>query len=227
VTRVRSAVTVMHLSALFRSAPPGSLIELRYRGEQGLRSNLLAVEHLAGAIQAIQVLTSRTDVYIGALARTRSGSGVELVRRASVAWADCDSRDSVALLAAFRPAPAIEIASGSSHSRHAYWLLRDPVGIDALWRLNHRLALTLGAAPSAADPRWMSRPAGSLNHRERPAATVRLLRRQPSARVTLTQLDYSLVDDPVHLAAAADGGEQRLERELIGRLRGRESPRAA
>ena len=117
-------------------------------------------------------------------------------QRAAVVWVDCDDRASVAALARFRPPPSIVVASGSGSNRHAYWLLDQPVGIEEIERVNHRLALALGADLHCGDGARIMRPAGTTNRKHSPPTAVRLLACDEHARVALADLTARLAPDP-------------------------------
>ena len=140
------AATRRFLATLYRSAPAGSLVEIRFSVASGMRQWFDRVEEIEGVVDEVAGLASWTDVFVGVVPRRRRGGRRDdLVERASVVWVDCDSDESVVALVAFRPRPAIEVASGSGQNRHAYWVLRDAVGLDVIEQLNRRLALELGA----------------------------------------------------------------------------------
>ena len=40
---------------------------------------------------------------------------------------DCDDAASLELVKTFTPSPSITVASGGSHRRHFYWILKDPL----------------------------------------------------------------------------------------------------
>jgi hypothetical protein len=149
-----------------------------------------ALERVAATITA---LASRTEVYVGVVPRARYAGGREdLVHHASVLWVDCDTIEAITSLASFRPRPAMIVASGSGHNRHAYWLLREPIGIDRLERVNRRLAVVLGADVRSSDAARILRPAGSLNRKHSPPAPVSLLSVEERSLVELGELERSL-----------------------------------
>lgn len=88
------------------------------------------------------------------------------------------------------------VGSGSGQNCHAYWFLRERVGLDVIEQVNRRLALTLGADARCSDPARILRPAGSVNRKHSPPAAVRLLKRAPTERVSLAELQGALVDEP-------------------------------
>ena len=138
-------------------------------------------------------LASRTDVYVGVVPRARRAGGRrDLVEHAGVVWADCDTPAAVAAPAAFRPRPAIIVASGSGQNRHAYWVLREPVDVNQLERVNRRLALALSADARSSDATRILRPAGSLNRKHSPPAPVCLLKLDERRRVAAAELERDL-----------------------------------
>lgn len=197
------------LGALVGSAPPGSWIELRFRVGAGMSRSF----YRAGAVEMVAAralaLASRTDVFVGVVPRARRGGGRgDLVERASVVWVDCDGPGSVRALEAFRPAPAIVVASGSGRNRHAYWFLREPVELDALEALNVGVAVALGGDRRSCDPPRILRVAGSMNHKESPARPVRLLVCDERARVGAEELVHFGPRERPKRAALIGGGER-------------------
>jgi hypothetical protein len=183
------------LGALHGSAPPGSLVEVRFRLGPGMGQRFLRAERLGQVADRIASLAASTDVFVGVIARARrGGSRHDLVERAAVVWVDCDDRASVAALARFRPPPNIVVASSESN-RHAYWLLDEPVGIEEIELVNHRLALALGADLHCGDGARIMRPAGSTNRKHSPPTAVRLLACDEHARVALADLTARLAPD--------------------------------
>jgi hypothetical protein len=194
------------LAALHGCAPPGSLIELRFRLGPGMGQRFLPAERLGRVADRIASLAASTDVFVGVIARARrAGSRRDLVQRAAVVWVDCDDRTSVAELACFRPPPTMIVASGSGPNQHAYWLLHEPAGIEQIEHVNHRLALALGADLHCGDGARVMRPAGSTNRKHSPPTAVPLLACDEHARVALTDLTAGLARDTaptVHRAIA-------------------------
>ncbi len=179
--------------ALYRSAPAGSLVEVRFAVESGMRRRFHRVAEIEGVVDTVAGLACRTDVFVGVVPRRRRGDRRDdLVGRASVVWVDCDSDESVAALAAFRPRPAILVASGSGQNRHAYWLLRDAVGLDVIEQLNRRLALALGADVRCSDAARILRPAGSANWKSGQPDAVRLIALDEQRRVDVAELAHRL-----------------------------------
>jgi hypothetical protein len=185
------------LGALHGCAPPRSLVEVRFRLGPGMGQRFLRAERLGRVADRIASLAGSTDVFVGVIARARrGGSRSDLVQRAAVVWVDCDDRASVAALAQFRPPPSMVVASGSGPNQHAYWLLDQPVGIEEIERVNHRLALALGADLHCGDSARIMRPAGSTNRKHSPPTAVRLLGCDEHARVALADLTARLAPDP-------------------------------
>jgi hypothetical protein len=185
------------LSALYGSAPVDSLVEVRVRVPSGMGQCF----HRAGALErvaaTIEALASRTDVFVGVVPRARCAGGRgDLIEDASVVWADCDTTAAVAALASFRPGPTIIVGSGSGQNRHAYWLLRAPIDVDQLERVNRRLAVALGADAQSSDAARILRPAGSLNRKHSPATPVRLLVLDERRRVAIDELERDLPAEP-------------------------------
>lgn len=188
------------LGALYSAAPARSLIELRFRVPSGMGRCFHGAAALDRVAQAIHALASSTDVFVGVVPRARFGGGRrDLIARAAVVWADCDTPDAVAALASFRPRPAMVVASGSGDNRHAYWFLREPLELGQLERVNRRLGRALGADAQSSDAARILRPAGSLNRKHSPPAPVRLLRLEKRTRVHLAELERPLAREPIPL----------------------------
>jgi len=191
VASVGAAATRRFLWVLYRSAPPGSFVEVRFRVASGMGRSFHSVARFERVVRAVGALASRTDVYVGVVPRARHGGRREdLVARASVVWVDCDSRESATALEAFRPQPAIVVAS-SGENRHAYWLLEDAVDLDRVESVNRGLAVVLGADVRSSDAARILRPAGSMNRKHSPPVAVRLLRAE-ERRVGLVELEHMI-----------------------------------
>jgi hypothetical protein len=189
------------LSTLYGSVPAGSLVEVRFRVASGMGQCFHRAAGLERVAATIGALASRTDVYVGVLPRARrSGGRRDLVEHGRVVWADCDTIAAIEALASFRPRPAIIVASGSGQNRHAYWLLREPINVDQVERVNRRLALALGADARSSDAARILRPAGSLNRKHSPPVPVRLLVLDERRRVAVAELERGLPSEPRSLS---------------------------
>jgi RepB DNA-primase from phage plasmid/CHC2 zinc finger len=202
-----------YAGALFGRAPRGSLFEVRFRVPSGMGQLFHSASRLDRLVESILALSAHTDVYFGVLARGPRGGGRADVREhGGVVWADCDTSESVVALRAFRPSPAMVVAS-SAENCHAYWFLSEPVGLDLIERTNRRLALALGADVRCSDRARILRPAGSVNRKRAVPDAVRLL---PAAAdcVSVGDLDRALPPEPTPPETAS-----RLPRRPIA-LRG-------
>jgi hypothetical protein len=185
--------TVAYLSALHADARPSRLVELRWRTGSGMAQAFHPVCALRAIAEELARLGAETDVYVGVLARWRAAGSVgDVAAGARVAWVDCDSPQAAAALTDFTPAPSLLVASGTPGHRHAYWLLDRPVTVAAVGAINRRLALVLGADLACADAARILRAPGTLNHKARPPATVRLERLDAGARVSPATLTAGL-----------------------------------
>jgi hypothetical protein len=119
----------------------------------------------------------------------------DVIDRANVVWADCDTGESVQALRAFRPLPTMVVAS-SERKRHAYWFLTEPVGVDVIEGTNRRIALALGADVACSDRARILRPAGSLNRKPGHPVAVRLLYLAVAEWVSIAELDRVLPEKP-------------------------------
>jgi hypothetical protein len=92
--------------------------------------------------------------------------------------------------------PSIIIHSGGG--AHAYWLLREPLDVQAdnprQWL--QRLAAYLGADSSCAEPARVLRIPGTLNHKYTPARMVAVEHFDPEARYNLSEFDEWLPAQP-------------------------------
>jgi hypothetical protein len=187
-----------YAGALFGSAPREALVEVRFRVPSGMGQRFHSVSRLDRLVESILVLSAHTDVYVGVLPRRRRGGGrADVIESAGVVWADCDTDESLGALRAFRPLPAMVVAS-SEGKRHAYWFLTEPVGVDVIEATNRRIALALGADVVCSDRARILRPVGSVNRKRSEPVAVRLLRLAPAERVSVAGLDRVL---PPELAA--------------------------
>ena len=159
----RSGQAALFAGALYRSAPAGSLVEVRFRLGEGMGRRFVEVGLLDRLVGTVLSLASRTDVYVGVVPRRRRGGGRrDLVERAAVVWVDCDSDAAVVALRRFRPLPGMVVGSGSGQNCHAYWFLDEPVELDVVERVNRRLAGALNADLVCADAARILRPVGSV-----------------------------------------------------------------
>jgi hypothetical protein len=198
-----SLLAGLFVGALYRSAPAGSLVEVRFRLGDGMGRRFVEVERLDRLVGIVLSLASRTDVYVGVVPRRHDDGGgrQDLVERAAVIWVDCDSDESVAALRRFRPLPALVVGSGSGQNCHAYWFLDEPAELDVVERVNRRLAGALHADVVCADAARILRPAGSVNRKHSPSAAVRLLRLAEHQRVAVAELERCLPADPSPVVA--------------------------
>jgi len=107
----------LYLPALH--AEPGSLIEVRYRHGDGMRQRFIPATDVEATRELIQTLGEETDVYIGAVARTREAGGRDALGPVSLLWADCDGPEAVEELAAFTPAPSAAAIAGPNRKPRA------------------------------------------------------------------------------------------------------------
>jgi CHC2 zinc finger/RepB DNA-primase N-terminal domain len=193
---VDGAAARRYAGALFGSGPREALVEVRFRVPWGMGQRFHSLSRLDRLVESILVLSARTDVYVGVLPRRRrSGGRADVIQSGGVVWADCDTSESVAALRAFRPLPAMVVAS-SEGKRHAYWFLTEPVGVDVIEATNRRMALALGADVVCSDRARILRPAGSVNRKHSVPAAVRLLHLSAAERVSLADLDRVLPPEP-------------------------------
>lgn len=204
----------LFLVALYRSAPSGSLVEVRFRIASGMSRRFDEVKRLDRVAETVLVLAGHTDVYVGVVPRRHRGARrADLVDAASVVWVDCDNTSSVAALRRLRPAPSMVVATGSRQNCHAYWFLTEPAELDVVERINRRLALALGGHVHCCDPARILRPVGSVNRKHVPPPTVRLLRLVENERVSVGELERCLPAEPRELVVP---GRPRCSRSATG-----------
>ncbi len=169
----------MQLAAIAGNEPPTSYFEIRAKRSRprgGMHQDFIPINEKDRAARSAHNLGQTHDTYIGVAPRTRRNGTADAIERVWCVWADCDGRESLERLAHFTPLPGIVIRSGSEHSAHAYWPLRQPVPPEWARRANHRLRVALGA-DNATDPARILRPAGTLNFKHgapRPVVCTRL-----------------------------------------------------
>lgn len=184
-----------YLVALFGAAPPGSFVELRCRYGTGMRQSFIHVADLEAVERATVAEAPTTDVFVGVLPRRRRGGRrADVVSSGNVLWIDCDATSSSSAVRRFRLAPSIIVESGSPGHVHAYWLLDEAIEVQVIETLNVRLATALGGDARSTDAARILRPP-SLNHRERPPASVRLARCDAVCRYSVASIAAELPDE--------------------------------
>lgn len=236
-TTTRHESAARFIAALGGTANHGELLELRYRLEGGQRMGQVFDRPSRARSLATRavMLGRRTDVYVGCAPRTRRHGGRDAVDRSFVLWVDCDGDDAVSALAAFEPAPAIVIGSGTGSNCHAYWPLAQPIARDELERANRRLAHALGADLASADAARILRVPGTLSYKHDPPTRVETLRHDLGRRVDVTDVVGALPDppEPARATSAAMPAQGRRNDPLLAiapeiyvrRLLGVEVPR--
>lgn len=218
-TLSRHETVTRFLAALAGPRTAGSLIELRYRLDDGVRMGQLfePPTHLRGLATRAVMLGRRTDVYVGCAPRTRRHGGRDAVTHAHALWADCDGDTAVDALRAFEPAASVVIASGSGSNRHAYWLLTEPLDRDEVERGNRRLAHALGADPASADAARILRVPSTSSFKHQPPTPVEALRLDIKRRLAPADVIGQLADPPApavsspgRIAIAANGDDPLL-----------------
>ena len=176
----------------------GGLLEVRARrAHGGMEQRFYPAGCLRGAAAELLALGVRTDVYVGCAPRLRRAGDATAVGRVWTLWVDCDDAAAVGRLAAFTPAPAVVVRSGSGTNVHAYWPLLRPVAPGEAGAANHRLAVALGACTSAVtNPAAILRPPGTHNFKHDPPALVALERLSPARRFVAAHLVGPLPEPP-------------------------------
>ena len=193
-----TAITLDHfLRALYAGAPRSAFIEVRYRRGLGMGQSFIAADRLCDVADAIATRSAYTDCHLGVIPRRRRGGGrADLVARASVLWADCDTSDSIAALIAFSPPPSITVRSGTADHLHCYWLLSHAADLEAIERGNRKLAHALGADMQCTDSPRVLRPPWSRNWKHDPPVSVSVARWRPDLGYHITDVVADLEDPP-------------------------------
>jgi hypothetical protein len=179
------------LLALFGRDREG-FIEIAHRARHGDRSGAMRrgasggvfvpIHALSEAAAEIERIGRNDDVWVGVLPRQPDGKTGEIggsrefVHEGRTLWVDCDLKDrpdARELLATFRPAPHLVVASGGGF--HAYWLLDEPLAADWVPIANRRLAFALGGDLAATDATRILRPPGTRNLKYQPPRLVELI----------------------------------------------------
>src|SRR5512144_2095796 len=75
------------VTALYRSAPAGSLVELRFATPAGMRRRFHSVAEIERIVDAVAGLARWTDVFVGVMPRRRRGGRRDdLVELGGVVW---------------------------------------------------------------------------------------------------------------------------------------------
>ena len=175
-------------------------LEIRYRHQDEMRRLFAGTQRLAAAAETITALSTRTDVYCGAALRSRLAGGRDAIAESHLLWIEIDHPDALQRLDRFPHPATLTVRSGTAGHAHAYWQLDQPVDVIELEHANRRLAHHLGADPSSTDAARILRPAGTLNHKHAPPASVSLAAHRPVRRYRLAQL-LDGVPDPTPLPA--------------------------
>lgn len=178
-------------------APTIDLLEVRFRRDAGgMGQCFFEGSRLPDAAQLIRTLGQRTDVYFGVAPRRTPTGGRAGILNAACVWADCDDQRATEVLSRAALPPSVVVSSGSADGCHAYWLLADPQGIEAVEHVNRRLALELGADGRCADVARILRPPGTHNFKYQPPGLVVLERFAPDRRYRLEELERWLPEVP-------------------------------
>lgn len=168
------AAATLYLQALSEGAPPGALLDIRYRRADGRFAQAFLDARDPEAPARIVRIGQQTDVYVGCAMRVRRRGTHQDLAPTALLWADCDTQAARTALDAFAPPAGVIVASGSVDHAHAYWLLTRPLDIRELEAANRALAAALGADPKCADATRILRPPGTLNHKHDPPRPVEL-----------------------------------------------------
>lgn len=185
------------LAALVGGEPAGGLVEVRWR-RPGSRWGQLwhDCRRTEALIESVLEIGATRDCFIGCGPRRSEHGGCAAIERVWALWADCDGSEAVQALAAFEPAPAVVVRSGSGSNCHAYWPLRAPLSPDEAKTALRRLAHHLGADMAAAEPARILRPPGTRNFKTDPPAQVECTRLEIPTRALTGQEIVGNLPDP-------------------------------
>jgi RepB DNA-primase from phage plasmid len=169
------AAAALYLRALSAAAPPGTLLDVRYRRSGGGFARVFLDARDPDAPAKIVRIGRQTDVYVGCAPRIRRRGTRDDIAPTALLWADCDDPRAFGAVRAFTPKASMIVTSGSLDHAHAYWLLTRPLDIRELEAANRALAITLGADPRCADATRILRVPGTWNHKHKPPRPVDLL----------------------------------------------------
>lgn len=203
---VRAAPALHSYLQLIAGSARGGYLEIRYRHHEEMWRLFSGTRRLAAAAETIAALSERTDVYCGAVLRTRHAGGRDAVGQSQLVWVEIDHPDALARLDRFAHPATMTIRSGTAGHAHAYWRVEEPVDVDELERANRRLADHLGADPACTDAARILRPCGTLNHKHTPPTPVSLAAYRPGRRYRLDALLDGLPDPPARTAGARPAG---------------------
>jgi len=169
---------VAYMAMVAGAEPATSYFEIRSKRTTGagMSQDWIALREVERAAASLVNRGKLSDTYLGAAPRSHRKGGIEAIERVWCVWTDCDSPESLARLASFRPLPSLVIRSGSDGHAHAYWPLRSPVPPKWAKRANQRLALRLGADRNATDAARIMRPPLTLNFKHDPPRSVQCTR---------------------------------------------------
>jgi hypothetical protein len=209
-----------YLQIIVGANPAGRLIEIRSATRQGgMRQTFTPATRPGLAARTITSLATRTDVYVGVLLRHRRAGGRHACDQSHLAFIEIDRPDGLQQLQQYRCPPSIVIASGGSPGHaHAYWQLRQPVGLDELEQANRRLANRLGGDLAATDAARVLRPPNTVNRKHSPPRPVQLIVLQPGRRYQLAELTAGLTDPSPHPRPAPQctrAATSQLDQQLL------------
>jgi hypothetical protein len=215
----RDARVLTAFLALLVAREPGGLLEVRARrAEGGMLQRFHRPGRLREAADALLELGARTDVYVGCAPRLRHAGDGSSLGQAWVLWVDCDGAASVARLAAFLPAPAVVVRSGTATNVHAYWPLVRPLAPDEATAANRQLAGVLGADARSADATRILRAPGTRNFKHDPPRAVTLDRFKPARRFTVAQLVATTAMGTSTAAASSEARASAVDDDPLRRI---------
>ena len=206
---VESEAALRYASVLFESAPVERWSRCAFVSPSGMGQRFHSVSLLDRSRRVDRgAVGAHGRVCRCASAASPGRRPGDVIERAGVVWADCDTGESVGALRAFRPLPAMVVAS--SDAEPSCVLVLDRAGQPRCDRADEPpdRAGARRRRYRCSDPARILRPAGSVNRKRAEPVAVRLLHLVPGERVSVADLDRVLPPEPApreprHRPAAA------------------------
>lgn len=184
------------LEALFE---PSALVELRaIKTGGGVVGRCFVTREAHDQVRAVARQYQDAELYWGVASRFTATNGkTDNCHQLSALFADLDYKqqpepETRKVLAACPCPPSIVVASGGG--LHAYYLLKEPIDVQAEGTLAlqvlKRLVRYLGADPACADLARVLRVPHTINHKYTPARRVEVEAFDPARRYTLGDFDW-------------------------------------
>jgi hypothetical protein len=183
-------LTGTFLDALF---PDGGFIECRTLSGPEVRQDFAC--SVRSALAFFYKVKATKDLYFGVAARATPTDGTKAsLAYAAALWVDIDTVDAEERLSCSGlPEPSITVASGTAGHLHAYWVLEEPVPLqapDAIATFEARLrgiARAVGGDPACVDASRVLRMPNSRNFKHAPPTYVDIVSWRPDLRCDVEQ----------------------------------------